>query len=774
MRVVYLRKLKFFIRRGRYFLLLFVYSTLSSSISLSAPVKSSLNHFIEIEKVLSLPAVDINTFIELTTSPEKALHEISQAIAQNTLTDLSSSTSLLKDFPSIEIRVFQDNIPLATTFYPITSKTKSTSSDISETPFIDSAYLLRIALNSVGEFSATPKKLKDAQPNNPIKVDFDGSAEKYISSFVVRDETLVKWDRSRKELLPIKDGSTEIYFIGDGQLVIIPIEILPTEQKSLLVNENFKDLAPVSEDLINIDSLLTQSFDRSKINATSNELSDIPEVPESLVEIPFEQLSASDSFGASTAEDTENTEDTEDTKDVEENDEESQAISQSDENNIQQSTSILNEKTLSYETVQIQVVDDRSQLDDKKIYPVNDVDVHIIGTNYKVRTDIKGRTALRDLPKEASVLVSIDDPSGRVRPSVLKISSAEKNISSNLIYIKTIRSFAFDGFAEMIGIVQEADQASLCGNVHEAFDENKKSIPSESIVVRSDSPGDGPYFFNRYGFMDRSIDKTSENGRFCMFNLMPGPTNLHIYAKDDRGQEAFLATYTVSLFAGKHTEENFDLSQTLPENGFLGKLVSSPTAHEQLGSGELANSYRPIDYIDMIPLGESDPLNSIRDSIISNNQNLLLQNGSLRLFSDAAEFEPAVYQFDINTIKWARSHKKPLTIPLLPRGFIEDTALFAQVSPDLMLGSVVVNFGDLDGFDKSQNINIRLFDENGQSVGEAWHYSDKPLSKAIFFNVQPGTYMVSVESSDHTWLAADTVTVFSQTVSFIMAGSPIY
>ncbi len=724
---------------------------------------------------------------------------------------------------AIEIRVYKENENPVIAFQPLENQ----DHDIIPSDPIEidlpaegkhQELSLKISCTQNFALSASPPYLEIQTIHQQVFVQFDEMLQEQAQNFFVRNEKVLDWNKEQHTLTGTAPGSTEIYFVANGQILIIPVkiqlkgelvhtkEILENSKKKLFAknsstNVNQPNLPSIHKSLFDLSNEMPILAERVPAGFEPNMLIKEREMPskhdladesgyqdaaEELMTIPEERHpieSASkniESYDENSASNEQEIPRSPSTESAEENSSETGPdVLSGEELNTNYQSSQNEQEELQYESMEIQVVDDRTNPEEGRVYPVNDASIKVIGTNYSVKTDVKGRASLRGIPRNSSILVSVDDPLDRVKPGVFELSGSQHQVSSENLKItklKMMRLFTLNGFAEIAGLVQESTSSSLCGTIKSYEAQVKRLLAREFVSMKVDTRSDGVFYFNKFGFLDRSLSFTSSNGRFCIFNLEPGPASLSFFEQTGNGQESLTATIPISLFAGRHLEQDFDLSSSIKEEIFKTRLATAATAQEQLSSNrEDADRLRPVDYIDLIPFGESTPLILHEDGIVKNGGSLTIHGNKIQLFSDAAEFEPTIYSFDIigNITRSSRSRKGiPLTT-LLPRGFIEDMALYAQVALDLMLGSVFVEFGDIEGSSNSLPIKISLFNEMGQSVGDAWHYKDRPFSKALFFNVPPGIYVVFVETSDETWLAAQTVTVFNQTVSYVSLGSKI-
>ena len=97
---------------------------------------------------------------------------------------------------------------------------------------------------------------------------------------------------------------------------------------------------------------------------------------------------------------------------------------------------------------------------------------------------------------------------------------------------------------------------------------------------------------------------------------------------------------------------------------------------------------------------------------------------------------------------------------------------FAQTIHNNDGGSVVVEHGNLGGHG-DQSVKMRLIDAYGNDAGDGWYFADQPVAKAIFFNVPAGIYAVLIETQSGHWISADTVVVYSDSVSMVKTGSQV-
>lgn len=402
-----------------------------------------------------------------------------------------------------------------------------------------------------------------------------------------------------------------------------------------------------------------------------------------------------------------------------------------------------------YHTVKLKIVDDRTPLDANRSFPAADVNVQVVGTNYVTKTNASGLAEIVEAPLNARLLVKISDQHGVYRPSV-----AEINTGSSVQTIRVMRNFSFEGFAEIAQSSQHAALGSFCVRViDEATDQ-----PLAGYRLEPDARAEGPFYFNAYGFIDTSLSETGSDGRACAFNVDPGPMALSFF-----DGEALIATLTKPVFSGYHLEDRIELGS---ETRIKIKLASLAPAAVQLNAQvETANRYLPVEFAEVTPFGFADPMSFVSPGLLESRDSVPAGHANIRLAAQSADFEPAIYSIP------SRYKQIPI-IPLVPRGFIEDMAVYAQVTYEPSLGRVFAEYNHHNSVD-GESVTLKLVDLNNNSRGEGWYFSDRPLTKAIFFNVPAGIYQIQAETADGYWLTSQVVYVYDENMSYVRLGGPI-
>jgi hypothetical protein len=332
---------------------------------------------------------------------------------------------------------------------------------------------------------------------------------------------------------------------------------------------------------------------------------------------------------------------------------------------------------------------------------------------------------------------------------------AEVESKDGVTRIRMMRSFVFEALQNIIQSAQDMSRGSYCGIVVDVASED---APVSGVRIALDVPHEGPFYFNRYGFPDRSQTATGVDGRFCYVNVLSGPAALTL-TEVSSGTE--LATVTVPIHSGRHVEGEITLGK---DRILQTRLLTMASASEQLSGDQPGlGRFTAVDMVDLIPLGTDTPMEQVASGVVKTSESLTTSGGRVRALVRAAEFESGLYQYS--------PASDTSVTPLIPRGFVEDLALYAQVSHDSEQGAVLVAFGHPKDLDSS--VNMRLLDQYGHDIGDGWYFSDAPFTKAMFFNVPPGIYTVLVETKDRYWLAADSVYVYNETVSYVNLGSQL-
>jgi len=567
-----------------------------------------------------------------------------------------------------------------------------------------------------------PKSLSFIEPNRRVSVELSTNSSKPLMfghdvNVFVRNPEVVRWDAQASQLQALKAGQTETYVVVAGKMYIVPVAVGQTDNK--------QPFLVASKDLFSLEGIIPDP--KSMVQAR------MPGLDESQTALPTSKPVMSI--------------------------EQSEAqVEQTQANDIEKSRQYARaNRRVAYSKMAIQVIDERSREYQNEVYPVVGARVHIVGTPFTGITNATGHVVLRDIPQAGHFMVYIDDPNGGssgIVPTVAEVKVGRQN-DQGVVRVRAMRYSAQNTFTGMVGQVQNANLGALCGRVENLV--NGRNVPQAGITAQIDVRAAGPFYFTQFGFLDATGKGTGADGKFCYFNVEPGPVLLHLSS----GSQLVFSAVS-SVFAGKFVDENFQLVQS---TGVETRIVSAATAAEQRGNDKLvANSFKPVDFINLMPLGTGESMHYDDEGKLTWGKGGVVHGGRVWAAIQASEFEQTLHGLNVD------EDAEEQVTSLLPRGFLEDMAEQASVSIDSSLGSVVVDYGALSGQGQSLT-NVRLVNETDHDIGEGFYYADQPITKAVFFNVPPGKYQLMVETADHYWLAAETLFVYDETITVVQTGN---
>lgn len=404
-------------------------------------------------------------------------------------------------------------------------------------------------------------------------------------------------------------------------------------------------------------------------------------------------------------------------------------------------------------SLRLKLTDDRTPSSGDRAYPVSSAQVYVAGAEFSSTSDAHGVVALSDLPAGASLLIASNDPSGTyVRTAATVDIPAAQNGAG--VYQRDLivpRAFAFDAWTRMAGLVQDPALGSMC------LDFTGKQV--DAIRAQLDVKSQGPFHFNSDGVLDHVASATLEAGRTCWFNIDPGPVNVSAWRADRQVMASEFA-----VLAGRHTHEKVRLVPDV--SGFHVQFARESAAHEQLGGEAALQRYVLEDEQEAVLVATTQKLFSTGGQTQGVGSQTTAEGGSAVVYLDSPDFEPAIYRVGSGV------SREISVLPAVPRGFVQDMAVFAQQSQEFTAGSVLVEFSPRQG-QGPEKIEFRLVNEYGHDVTEPWVFSDMPLTKAMFFNVLPGVYSLIIESKTGGWHGAETVSVYGEALSVVQSGSQL-
>jgi hypothetical protein len=559
---------------------------------------------------------------------------------------------------------------------------------------------LRISM-AAGKILFEPKKLVINELNKIIDVEFEGDLN---ASIYVRDHKIIDWNFKEKQIRSLAKGDTELYVVAGDKIHILTVAVDGSKIEL--------DMS-VPDSLVSLDGVFNKNVNSALFPSAAAAAAATDSQNDNL-EISRSKQQTEDS------------------------------IESREEETKQNNTEVLN-----YRDVNLQLIDERSIVEAGKIYPVSGAMVRIVGTEFSGTTDVTGHITIPDMPENSQFLVAVDDPSGFTYPASFEVNT---QTTEKLERKTLVRTMAFEATSSIAGAVQDASLGSLCINL---LDRSRGDTPIQEAEVSIDIESEGPYYFNRFGYLDLSMAATGKDGRVCYFNIPSGPVAVSL---SYQGSE--FALVPIGVIAGRHIEEVINLDEGLR---FTTLIAAAPTAHVQLGVNiEYANSLRPIDVIDLVVFGQPDPMALIEDGQLATHAPVFGNNGRLFAMSQAPEFEPVVYTYNI----YSDNH----TTTLYPRGFLEDMSLFAQTTVELGRGSIVAEHSPMVG-QEDGIVDILVYDQFNRQLSEGWVYQDSPTSKVIYFNLSPGIYQLISKTEDGYWVGAKTVYVYSDTITHARTGS---
>jgi hypothetical protein len=580
------------------------------------------------------------------------------------------------------------------------------------------------------ELRITPKTLKMSVQDDGITV-VDKNLRDAPQIFL-RNSKVVRWDAGRKVLDARDIGRTELYVTYRDQLYIVPIEVSGGAQHRdpLLASEG-----PASfQKLTSVLPLMEQPY-ASYGDATVTPLS-APEVPADSQEKPRQPLTLATSVA--------------------------QVEATKERVAAQQTRFFYPDASPDYRTLDIQVLDERSSPENAVIFPVSGVSVRILGTRLKASTSANGHAKFGEIPEGSRFFVEIqDEKNGQIIPTVSEVA-LYRNSRDQVLRARTMNYRSYSHYLNILDLAQDTNKASLCARV--MSEDGRQPLAGYKIDLNVEA--DGPYYVSQLGWPQPGLHETDAAGRFCFFNVKPGLVELTFEGDNVR------TSLSMPVFAGAHTEEDLPLLNN--DNGRVF-LAAMPSAVDQIyeEKAALEQPLQPIDFVDMITVGENRSMARVGDAVLGYEDSTTLFKGRLYTVAQAPEFETALYTFDRD-----KQVRRSIPVaPLLQRGYIQDVFHelavqdnHASIAFDAALGAVVVLHRMESGMGA---VNVSLVDNQGQVYNQGWSFgnADQGLSRTVFFNMNPAVYSVVVESQGGAILSLDTIAVDFWTASVVQTGS---
>jgi hypothetical protein len=630
--------------------------------------------------------------------------------------------ALKMDLPleaDVSPRPLAQNTPAAPAKHPVVPKERPASIAGLSLELADVGHELRI----------TPKTLQMSMQGDGITVvdkNLRGSPQIFL-----RNSKIVRWDAARKKLDARDTGRTELYVTYRDQLYIVPIEVSggAEHRDPLLVSEG-----PASfQKLTSILPLMEQPY-ASYGDAPAHPLA-APELPADRPEETRQPLTLATSVA--------------------------QVEATRERVSEQQARFFYPDANQDYRTLDIQVLDERSLPENAVIFPVSGVSVRVLGTRLKAKTSADGHAKFGEIPEGSRFFVEIqDENNGQIVPTISEVA-LYRNGRDQVLRTRTMNYRSYSHYLNILDIAQDAKKASLCAR---AMSEDGRQ-PLAGYQVALNVEADGPFYVSQLGWPQPGLHETDATGRFCFFNVKPGLVELTFETEGER------TALSMPVFAGAHSEEDLPLRNS---NGRIF-LAAMPNAVDQIYEERqaLEQPLQPIDYVDMVAVGENQNMARVGDAVLGYEGGTTLFKGRLYTVAQAPEFETALYTFDRD-----KQVRRSLPVaPLLQRGYIQDVFHelavqdnHASIAFDAALGSVVVLHRLESGMG---TVNVSLVDNLGRVYNQGWSFGnpDQGLSRTVFFNMNPGVYSVIVENQQGAILSLDTIAVDFWTASVVQTGS---
>ena len=554
---------------------------------------------------------------------------------------------------------------------------------------------------------------------------------KHISMFV-RDPSLLAYDAATNRLRALNTGNTELFVVSQDRISIIPVTVSPATIGAVAAN--------------------TQTKAKHKIPAATD-----LEMPSSLASVDVLDHAAgvhATFAGLSQSSDTTNNRRGPKAEDLQVPAEITSLASTADDGTV---SFVRAKAKATFGRMMIRVVDERSQWDGSSTYPVGGVRVRLVGTEFESKTDGQGFLEISDMPAGARVFAEIFANNGSTMPGFAEIVFDPSAVNKEHAQVIMVRRYlSLDYAARMANVVQNMENSSLCATV---LDSSAHRKPVAGVRLRANKSSIGPFYFNDLGYLDTRMPTTGANGRVCFFNVDPGAVALGIQKEDHTVQAAVLMTAR-----GRHSEETIGLDDA---RHLTTTVASVATASDQLSSDvDRANKYLSVEQAEVAVVGGKDQMVPIDEGVYTSGNPVLPIRGRVWTVAESSDFETSL---QASSIKLPGSRQ---ITSLLPRGFVDDMANYAQQSQDPDLATVVVEHAAIAG-QGSESVKIRLVDPSGHDVGDGWYFADAPTAKAVFFNVPAGVYSVVVETASGHWLAADTLMADPETSTYVRTGAPL-
>lgn len=545
--------------------------------------------------------------------------------------------------------------------------------------------------------------------------DFDTSSMKIF----VRDSGKVAWYPEKKTFKAIAAGKTEIYFVHDNQLKILPITIENKEN-------NYDYLVDAENNLSLPENTSLASIDHTKeIEALAiHQIDDLDLINQKKPDREMNNL---------------------------------ESITTSNNSKLIKRTDMTwKNKEVAFQVFNKRVVHGKMIMD-----AASNVSLKVIGLDSKFKTDGHGMTQKISLPEQSRVLTLVTDSNNYYIPTIMEHFISANSKGSYSIPIKSW--YEYNIYASLTQHDSQ-NRGSICGTLT-AADNDLAYV--QKIEVKVDQKEAQVVYFTDSGMptLDRTTF-TNDSGHFCVFNLWDGPVAMSFYKEN-----SFVDVIPTNAFAGFHHELYVSLNDHEP---LKTKLASYPRPYDQEGVFKMdESSLLDVDFANIYPFGQGEALQQLDFGLLSSVDPTLYWHGRSYF---AVENNPA---FIDSLIAFDKKDAASAISPLIPHEYLDKLYELAGITRDYSLGNVIIEHGkykdpeeEIEGNQEDVSVNIELLDHQGNSVGHGFHYAEDPITKAAFLNVPMGTYTVVV-SNKYGIVSMDTVMVYDEYTSIVRSGNKV-
>ena len=408
-----------------------------------------------------------------------------------------------------------------------------------------------------------------------------------------------------------------------------------------------------------------------------------------------------------------------------------------------------------YVSIKLQIIDERSIIEQNLIYPIANANIHLIGLGYKTVSDYRGRVILNELPINSRFFVFVESSTLEFLPTIVEISTMLSSLD-HIQYIKVLRYSTYNIYQELVKTAQHLAKSSFCGRLVGA--------ELKDYQIKLDVPSSRVFYFNRFNILDTLLSQTSENGKFCIFNIEPGPAAINIL-KDNE----LIHSMPINFFPSRHVEKDMNINSNNTDQ-IMCSIAFHPSAPETLNYLESHKDpyivINDLHNIEVSGIGLYNPF--VPDTVkgvFKSDKEVFKSDGKMYLTIEAPEFEFAFYQLEED----APANKALIAIP---RGFVQDMALYANVSYISEQGSLIIDHHNFEG-QESEGVNIKVINYDGKEVDNGWYFGEYPTTKAIYFNLEPGQYQIIIHDKNGNLLSSQTTFIYNETLSIIQTGKQL-